>query len=349
MTGRHIVSIIGLAMSTLITASEPAHADLAILQYHHISNETPAATSTTPSLFRGQIDMIQDLALPVRPLEDATRAAVSGDIGKEAVVAITFDDAYSSVYETAAPMLLQRDMPFTIFVNTQAINEGRHGYMTWEQLKELAANPQVTIGNHSADHGHLARKPDEPEDAWRDRVTASLDNAQETLDEQLGDATPLFAYPYGEFSAELENLIAERDWYGYGQHSGPVGQTSKTTRLPRFPMATSYGQLSSLKDKLRSRALPVDASSLPDGIVDTNPPRLTLNLPQDMNPKALTCYGSGVGRLDVEKTGNGHQVEISADETFSSRRFRYNCTYPAGDGRFFWQSVQWLDLTQPED
>lgn len=348
MTGRLSAPIAGLAMSTLLAISTPSHADLAVLQYHHISNETPASTSTTPSLFRGQIDMIQDLELPVRPLQDATRAALAGEIGEAPVVAITFDDAYSSVYDTAAPILLQRDMPFTIFVNTQAISEGRHGYMTWDQLRELSAKPQVTLGNHSADHGHLAQKPEESEDAWRERVTASLDQAQDTLEEKMGEATPLFAYPYGEFSAALEQLVAERDWYGYGQHSGPVGKSSATTRLPRFPMATSYGQLSSLEDKLRSRTLPVDASTLPDGIVEMNPPTLTLDLPQDMNPGPLTCYGSGVGRLDVEQS-EGNKVEVSADSAFSSRRFRYNCTYPAGNGRFYWQSVQWVDLSQPED
>ncbi|WP_148864892.1 polysaccharide deacetylase family protein [Marinobacter fonticola] len=327
----------------------PARADLAVLQYHHISNETPSATSTTPSLFRGQIDMIQNLELPVRPLEDATKSALAGELGKEPVIAITFDDAYSSVYETAAPLLLQRDMPFTIFVNTQAITEGRRGYMTWEQLNELAANPEVTIGNHSADHGHLVRKPDETEDAWRERVTTSLDEAQATLEKKLGQTKPLFAYPYGEFSAALEALVAERNWYGYGQHSGAVGETSGVTRLPRFPMATSYGQLSSLENKLMSRALPVAADSLPDGIVDINPPTMTLELPEDMKPGPLTCYGSGAGRLNVTETGQGHTVKVSADTTFSSRRFRYNCTYPAGNGRFYWQSVQWVDLSKPED
>lgn len=184
MTGRLSAPIAGLAILTLLAIGAPSHADLAILQYHHISNETPAATSTTPSLFRGQIDMIQDLELPVRSLREATRAALAGDIGEEPVVAITFDDAYSSVYDTAAPILLQRDMPFTIFVNTQAISEGRHGHMTWDQLRELAAKPQVTIGNHSADHGHLAQKPEEREETWRERVTTSLDQAQETLQEK---------------------------------------------------------------------------------------------------------------------------------------------------------------------
>lgn len=335
--------------SALLAVSLPASADLAILQYHHISNETPASTSTTPSLFRGQLDMIKRLQLSVKPLESATRQALAGDLDSESAVAITFDDAYSSVYETAAPLLLERGYPFTVFVNSQAIDDHRHGYMTWEQLKELASHPEVTIGNHSADHGHMARKPGEAESDWQERVTASMDNAQDELAEKLETRAPLFAYPYGEFDSGVTALVADREWYGYGQHSGPVGATSDATRLPRFPMATAYGQLSSLEDKLLSQALPVDATALPDGIVSTNPPKLTLTLPTDLSPGPLTCYGSRVGRLKVTPTGDNNAVEITADQAFSSRRFRYNCTYPAGSGRYYWQSVQWLDLTQPED
>jgi hypothetical protein len=40
---------------------------------------------------------------------------------------------------------------------------------------------------------------------------------------------------------------------------------------------------------------------------------------------------------------------VQAAGAFNSRRFRYNCTYPAGEGRFYWLSQQWVDLGQPED
>ncbi|WP_323127229.1 polysaccharide deacetylase family protein [Marinobacter sp. JSM 1782161] len=338
-----------LMTGLLLTVSLPAAADLAVLQYHHVSDDTPAATSTTPALFDQQLELIDTLSLPVEPLRTATEHALSGQMGADPAVAITFDDAYTSVYTTAAPKLLERDWPFTVFVNTDAINEGRHGYMTWDQLKELASHPQVTIANHSADHGHLVRKLDESEEHWQQRAAASLDQAQSTLASKLGTDAPLFAYPYGEFDENLEALIQARDWYGYGQHSGAVGESSGATRLPRFPMANAYGQMEGLKDKLLSRALPVDANTLPDGRLPENPPTLALDLPESLRASALTCFGSGVGQLDVEPTGNGNRVTITADQPFNSRRFRYNCTYPAGEGRYYWQSVQWLDRSQPED
>jgi hypothetical protein len=112
-------------------------------------------------------------------------------------------------------------------------------------------------------------------------------------------------------------------------------------------MANAYGQLQGLENKLLSKALPVPADDLPDGIVGTNPPNLQLTLPSGFTADKLTCFGSGQGRIKV--TTNAQQANVQAPAAFNSRRFRYNCTYPAGEGRFYWLSQPWLDLSRPED
>ncbi|MDY6840007.1 MAG: polysaccharide deacetylase family protein [Pseudomonadota bacterium] len=328
----------------VMAAAISAHADLVVLQYHHVSDSTPPATSTPVSLFEGQLDTISDLELEVVDLLRGTETTLTGT-GQGNHIAITFDDAYDSVYHTAAPLLADKAYPYTIFVNTQAV--GRNGYMTWNQIRELAERPGVTIANHSADHGHLARKPDERETDWQARVTNSLDSAQETLARQLDAPAPMFAYPYGEFDEALERKVAERGWYGFGQQSGAIGPKTEHTRLPRFSMANAYGQLGSLEDKLRSKALPIDTGELPDGVILENPPTLVLPLADPIDANRLTCFASGQGRIDVDVIDGN--VEIQAPESFNSRRFRYNCTHPAGDGSYYWLSQQWLDLSKPED
>lgn len=339
MTTRSLlaVSLAGFALA--------ARADLVVLQYHHVSDSTPPSTSTSVSLFEGQMEMIEELGIEVVPLESGTRDALDGKLDDRKKVAITFDDAYESVYSTAIPELEERGYPYTIFVNTDAI--GSNGYMTWEQLEEVHDRSGVTIANHSEDHGHLARRPDESRNDWTQRVENSLDTAQETLADRLGIDVPMFAYPYGEFDEALERKIKERNWLGYGQQSGAIGATSGDTRLPRFPMANAYGQLNSLKDKLRSKALPVDASKLPDGVINENPPTLSFTVPDSISADRLTCFASGQGRIDFEVSGD--ELTLKAPESFGSRRFRYNCTHPAPDGSFYWLSQQWLDLSKPED
>ncbi|MCL7945833.1 polysaccharide deacetylase family protein [Marinobacter sp. ATCH36] len=332
-----MVSLAGFALA--------AKADLVVLQYHHVSDSTPPSTSTSVSLFEGQLEMIGDLGIDVVPLESGTRDALDGKLDNRKQVAITFDDAYDSVYSSAAPELEKRGYPYTIFVNTDAI--GSHGYMTWSQLEEVRDRSGVTIANHSEDHGHLAKRPDESRGGWVQRVESSLDTAQQTLADKLGIDVPMFAYPYGEFDEALEAKLTERGWLGYGQQSGAIGATSEATRLPRFPMANAYGQLNSLKDKLRSKALPVDASELPDGVIEENPPTLSFTVPDSINVDRLTCFASGQGRVDFEVSGD--KVILKAPKSFNSRRFRYNCTHPAPDGSFYWLSQQWLDLSKPED
>lgn len=339
MTIRSLLALwlVGLALSV--------RADLVVLQYHHVSDSTPSSTSTSVSLFNAQLDMIEQLGIDVVPLESGTRDALDGELNDRKQIAITFDDAYESVYTTAAPELEKRGYPYTIFVNTDAI--GSHGYMTWEQLEEARDRNGVTIANHSEDHGHLARRPDESRGDWAQRVESSLDKAQKTLADRLGIDVPMFAYPYGEFDQALENKISERGWLGYGQQSGAIGASSGATRLPRFPMANAYGQLNSLKDKLRSKAFPVDANKLPDGIIDENPPTLSFTIPDVISADRLSCFASGQGRVDFDVSGD--TFTLQAPESFSSRRFRYNCTHPAPDGSFYWLSQQWLDLSRPED
>jgi len=337
--------VTSFVMVSLMTAAVSARADLVVLQYHHVSDSTPPATSTSVSLFRGQLDMISALDLNVVGLQQGTDEALEDGGDTTNRIAITFDDAYESVYTKAAPLLAAKGYPYTIFVNTQAV--GRHGYMTWDQIRELAGRPGVTIANHSADHGHLVKKPGETESEWQSRVTKSLDSAQATLADKLGTSAPLFAYPYGEFDQALEKELAARSWYGYGQQSGAIGAGYSETRLPRFPMANAYGQLNNLETKLRSRAFPIDTGKLPDGVLSDNPPTLAFPLVSAIDADRLTCFASGQGRIGFEVVDN--TVRVTAPDRFNSRRFRYNCTHPAPKGSYYWLSQQWLDLSKPED
>ena len=49
--------------------------------------------------------------------------------------------------------LKDKKIPFTLFVSTREI--GKHGYMTWDQIKAVDASNLVTIGNHSHSHEYL--------------------------------------------------------------------------------------------------------------------------------------------------------------------------------------------------
>lgn len=63
--------------------------------------------------------------------------------------------------------------------------------MTWDEVRQLAADPLVTIGAHTHDHYALARL--DPEAA-----RADIDKGLQRLEDELGQRPKHFAYPYGK-------------------------------------------------------------------------------------------------------------------------------------------------------
>jgi peptidoglycan/xylan/chitin deacetylase (PgdA/CDA1 family) len=341
-----LVLCIGLA-ACQATDSRADHG--VVLLYHHVSEDTPAVTSVTPARFESHLDYLAENDFEVWPLYRLLATALDGaEPLPDNVVAITFDDAYESVYSEAWPRLRERGWPFAVFVNTDAVDAGHSPYMSWDQLRALYENG-VTIGNHSASHAHLiARRDGESASAWRERVSADIEKADRRISEEIGAEPDLFAYPYGEISPDLATLVASGHDYALVQRSGAVGPATNRLAVPRFPMASGF-------DGLERFALAVDARPLPVTDSRPEPPgegvrglvqRLRLTVAEGGYRIAqLACYGAGGDRLEVSvEQGPPHAVTVAVGGRGSTGRNKINCTAPAADGSgdFFWHSFQWV-------
>lgn len=319
-----------------------------ILMYHHVDTGTPASTSVTPTQFRQQLDYIEDNSFTVIPLQKLLRGIYSDGEIPENAVAITFDDAYESVYREAFPELQSRGMPFTVFVATEAVDQGRDSSLSWGQLREMAASEVVAFGAHSVTHDHLLRgSEDGVSDAWVDRVSREIDDSVSRLEEALpGVSIQSFAYPFGEFSTALEEFLADRELYGLAQQSGAVGATTPTTAIPRFPMATGYDSTERLATALNARPLPVTqvepentllagAGPLPETL------HFRLSAEGPYRRDALACYSATGETLAVTRDGEDVTVDLPA---LHPGRNKINCTAPAKEreGEFFWYARQWV-------
>ncbi len=320
---------------------------LVVLQYHHVDAEGPASTSLSPAQFIEHMQMLEDLGFEVVDLEKATRDLLDDNVSQQATnkqVAISFDDAYSSIYTAAYPELKRRGWPFTIFVNPLAVNEKHRNIMSWEQLQQLV-DEGVTIANHSDSHPHLPTIPEgyTLEQWLNEEVTAPYIE----MKKRLGNVSTMFAYPYGEFTLDILNWLAKQDILAFGQQSGPIGPHSHPQALSRFPAAGIYANPTTLKTKIMSMALPVAASELHDPIVtaDNNPPKFSIQLIEaDYNPKLLQCFASQQGAIDTQVSTINDKLVLStiAPQKFTSKRARYNCTVPSSQkGRYYWYSQPW--------
>ena len=321
-----------------------------ILQYHHVSSETPAVTSVTPEVFAQHISYLSDNNFTVIPLTDAINALKNRQPLPPKTAVITFDDAYLSIYTNAFPLLKEKGWPFTIFVSPTPIDKGYQKFLSWEQIREMTQSG-ATIANHTISHDHsVERRPGETEQQWIARFRDDLTATEVRIKEKTGQSVKQFAWTFGETTPELRKELQRLGYTGFGQQSGAAGEGADLTRLPRFPMAGIYG-VSDFAVKANSVALPV-ISQAPDSSIiseDNLQPELTLKLaPGDYQKKQLKCYASNQGELtvvwlDKEMT----RFKTQANQPLSVGRSRYNCTAPSNSGQqYYWFSHAWLRLTK---
>jgi len=343
------LSLLAFASGQCAIASEDPDRDAqehaVILLYHHVSDDTPAATSVSPDTFSAHLDYLAAQGYNVIPLETLVAGLRDPGVLPPKAVAITFDDAYASVFTYALPRLERHGWPFTVFVSTDYIDRSYGAYMSWAQLRALESRGG-RIGNHSSSHRHLIRRlPGESKADWLKRVAADIEHAQARLRAELDSPLHMHAYPYGEFDASLETLLREMDYIAFGQQSGPVGPASNFQSLPRFPVATGYEDLETLAEKLRSRPLPVEIVA-PDSRVldpDADPPVLELIIPPgDYDRARLRCYVSGQAPARV--TWDGDTAVIQAQQALKPGRSKFNCTAPSSEftGVYYWYSHLWI-------
>lgn len=331
------------AGSALAQPYESDHA--VILIYHHVSADTPPSTSVTPAQFESHLEFLADEGFNVLPLTEIANALAEKRPLPPKSIAITFDDGYRSVYEEALPRLRARGWPFALFVATDAIDRGAPPYLTWDHLRELS-HLGATVLNHSSSHDHLVRRRlGESESGWRRRVREDIEAAERRLDEELSDSPKLFAYPYGEFTAELEDIVADLGYVGFGQQSGPAGWTSDINHLPRFPVARAYADVDALRDKLYSRPIPVTVLEPDSRLLPGDPvrPELRLEVPEGpYRRSAMRCYVAGQPPADV--SWDGDIVTVRSKEALGAGRSKYNCTMPSTteSGVYHWYSHLWI-------
>jgi peptidoglycan/xylan/chitin deacetylase (PgdA/CDA1 family) len=190
--------------------------DALVLCYHALSEDWPAALSTTPERFREQIELL--LTRGFRPVT-FEQAVAAGD---RHTFAVTFDDAYRSVLDLARPIMDELGVTGTVFVPTDWAGksepmrwdgvyqwlDGPHKHemlcMGWDQLRELA-EAGWEIGSHTCSHPYLTAIKDE-------RLAAELLDSRLAVERELGRPCRSIAYPYGDVD---ERVIEATGAAGY--------------------------------------------------------------------------------------------------------------------------------------
>lgn len=325
-----------------------------ILQYHHVSDFTPAHTSISPAQFAKHLQLIDDLKFDVKPLDYVIEHIQSGVPFPRKTLAITFDDGYDSIYENAYPLLKSRLWPFTIFISPKAIEHSHGSTMSWQQIREMTKHG-VTIANHSWEHLHLLqRKPEETQEQWTQRITQDIERAQNKLTQELDTAPNLFAYPYGEFDEDLKSILKQSGYIAFGQQSGPVHYSSDLQALPRFPASGIYANVNTLTTKLNSLAFSVDSiepKAVIRSVMDA-PPTLKLTAQDNgVRFQQSQCFYAGSPiPTKANKQGEVITIETQFKGKLTAGRSRYNCTAPSNKvNGYYWFSIPFITLNEEKN
>lgn len=314
---------------------------LNVLMYHHVADDTPFTTSTKVADFIAQLDDFQAKGYQIVDLEKAVTQIKNGQLLEQKSLALTFDDAFASVCDTAYPELKKRQLPFTVFVATKPIDHHYPDYCRWSQLKEMSANG-ATIANHSLDHAHLVKNAFSDAN-WLEATEKNITAANTRIGEKIGKTSRLFAYPYGEYNNELKAWLKQQGYIAFGQQSGSIDVVSDWQALPRFNAAGNYATPKALRHKISALPLPLDYAQLPSP--QTRDPmaelKITVMASKYVYYPHLQCYLDGQS-LEV-KWLNKMTFVTQPTKPMTQGHHRLNCTAPHRNGwPFYWLSQQWV-------
>jgi peptidoglycan/xylan/chitin deacetylase (PgdA/CDA1 family) len=182
--------------------------DVLVLCYHAVSPDWPAALSTTPERFEEQLT-----TLVRRGYRGATFERALAEPPARRTLVVTFDDAYRSVLELAAPIMRRLGLPGSVYVPTDFPD--RPGPMAWEGIDRWLGGPHEhelaclgwdelgelaeagwEVGSHTRSHPHLTGLSDAD-------LAAELEGSRSACEEALGLPCRSIAYPYGDVDARV--------------------------------------------------------------------------------------------------------------------------------------------------
>jgi peptidoglycan/xylan/chitin deacetylase (PgdA/CDA1 family) len=302
------------------------------LMYHRFNEEKYPSTNIQMGVFKEQIKIIRDLNYNFyNPGELEKNFYIQK---KEKKILITIDDAFSSFYEIAWPYLKNQNIPFILFVSTEAV--GKNGYMTWSQIKELDKNPNVYIGNHSHSHKYLVNFK-------KDIFIKDINTAKKKFLKNLGYNPIFFSYPFGEYSEYIKKYISKNFKFSFGQHSGVIDVNKDRYELPRFPINEKYGDLKRFKFLINLHPLQYKNLFPAEKFLtnNNNPPEFRVEFFKNQkNLNNINCFsdeGDNWHKSNSYFTNN--ILNIKFKEKFTFRRGRINCSLN-DDGVWRWFGVQ---------
>ncbi|KGF71456.1 polysaccharide deacetylase [Neosynechococcus sphagnicola sy1] len=208
-------------------------AKVPVLMYHDILPEKQVFFDVTPSEFEHHLALIHAQGLTPISLDQLVTHLQTGLPLPEKPILLTFDDGYGGHYQYVYPLLKKYGYPgvFSIYTAKVGKHLGRSS-LTWEQLREMAADPLVTIASHSLTHPPDLRALSDAQ------LQQEITESKQVLEAELGIPIRYFTYPAGFYDQRVSKLVTDAGYRAAltmdDLHEGFAGESESLLAIKRF-------------------------------------------------------------------------------------------------------------------
>jgi len=211
-----------------------------ILMYHYVGGLPAGADpyridlTVSPEMFEAQLAYLQAAGYSSISLEDLTRHLAVGAPLPPKPIILTFDDGYVDNFIYAFPLLRQYGLTGTFFVVTQFLDEGRAGYVSWEQVR-LMQNNGMDIQAHGVSHEDPKKQPVA-------LLQQEIAGSQQAIEAHLNKPVRFFAYPFGHYDSRVVGVLRSAGYWGAVTTRAGVAHSSQGLfELSRVRTHGTYG------------------------------------------------------------------------------------------------------------
>ncbi len=220
---------------TLFVAGATVHVPIAV--YHSIRNTSPDETlevrrfTIPPAVFDEQMHYLYENNFHPITFAMLYEALTYGTPLPLKPVILSFDDGWATQYIEALPVLQKYDFTATFFLYPNVIEH--ENYMTWDEVRVLH-EAGMEIGSHSKSHQYMTRQDAEEQ-------MFEVTQSKKILEEKLDSKVETFAYPYGLFNADMQDMLKDAGYTtARGLDTGVTHSQESLYELPSYLIRNDF-------------------------------------------------------------------------------------------------------------
>lgn len=217
-----IFLILPFSLNAGVCYAESESRDIPILMYHQILKSRTGDYIVTPKTLQDDIKYLKNHEYEPIFVEDIINFCEGKSSLPEKPVVLSFDDGHYNNFFYAYPIIKEENFKanlnviggFCDFSTTSGdIDNPNYSYLTWEEIKFLHDSKYFEIGNHTFKMHNfkprfgIKRKDDEDIESYKKALEDDIMKLENKLKNDCGFSTDVFAYPFGVYSKESEEIL----------------------------------------------------------------------------------------------------------------------------------------------